>query len=268
MKKNFYGLLSREALRKCIDASIPKCAMRLYWHHCMNAKSGHTLKSLPHKEIADEIGVSMRNFWYSTDALKDAKLLFHDRHQHTFTAFAPDLHTCVHLAEKMRSEDYNEPQNPLGGMAYGTLPRKAYESAITGNFSIPALRIFWYLSLNSFDGSHTYIEFEDIRKAVGISLSGLWRGIGQMQDAEIYKIQQITGGFSGSIPAIPESRQQAKERRVYKEQIKTFIDAENQECKKKLNRSLTKEERKTFIQFAEDRIDEGYNLNELKHGLI
>ena len=264
---SLYGLLPRESLRKVIDADLSKQAISILWFHALTSKGGHSLKSTPYDEMMGELKIKQRNFWYCMSALKSAQLLFHDRSRKGFRAYSPDLHKCTHIAEEMKFAEYSEPPNPLGKLAYGTLPRSVYETAISEKFRKSTMRLFWYISLNSHNGSHGYITFDKVTDAIRISLSEFWRGIGQLQDSEAYTIKGLRGEFKGEIRAIYQARKEAGKRRQEQDEIKVFLEREDKMCQAKLNRRLTREERRTLKEFALDRIAEGTDLKTLD-GLI
>ena len=260
---SLYGLLPRASLGKVIEADLSKQAISVLWFHALNSKGGHSLKSTPYDEMMGELNIKQRNFWYCMDALKSAGLLYPDRSRKGFRAFSPDLHRCLHIAEEMKLDAYSEPPNPLGKLAYGTLPRRVYETAMGEQFRKSTLRLYWYISLNSHNGSHGYISFKQVMDSVEISRTDLWRGIVQLQDSGIYHLKGIKGEFKGEIPAIPEAREAAGRRRQEKEEIKAFLEREDKMCQLKLNRRLTREERRTLRDFALDRLAEGTDLKTL-----
>ena len=260
---SLYGLLPRESLRKVIDADLSKQAISILWFHALTSKGGHSLKSIPYDEIFGELSIKHRNFWYCMDALKSAQLLYHDRSRKGFKAFSIDLHKCLHIAEEMKLAEYSEPPNPLGKLAYGTLPRSVYETAISEKFRKSTMRLFWYLSLNSHNGQHGYITFDQVMNAIKISHTDLWRSVVQLRDSGVYNLKGIKGEFTGEIPAIPQARAEAGKRRQEKDKIKAFLDREDKMCQVKLNRRLTREERRTLRDFALDRIAEGTDLKTL-----
>ena len=187
--KSLYGLLPRESLRKVIEADLSKQAISILWFHALNSKGGHSLKFTPYDEIFGELSIKHRNFWYCMDALKSAQLLYHDRSRKGFSAFSIDLHKCTHIAEEMKLAEYSEPPNPLGKMSYGTLPRSVYETSISEKFNKSTMRLFWYLALNSHNGQHGYITFDNVMDAIKIRRSALWSALGEIQDSEVYTLK-------------------------------------------------------------------------------
>ena len=260
---SLYGLMPRESLRKVIDADLSKQAISILWFHALTSKGGHSLKSTPYDELLGELNIKQRNFWYCIDALKSAKLLHHDRSRKGFRAFSLDLHKCTHIAEEMKLAEYSEPPNPLGKLAYGTLPRSVYETAISEKFRKSTMRLFWYFSLNSHNGQHGYITFEKVTNALEIGIREFWRNVGQLQDAGVYTLKGLRGEFKGEIPSIEQARNEAGKRRQEKEDIKAFLEREDKMCQVKLNRRLTREEHRTLRDFALDRIAEGTDLKTL-----
>ena len=258
--KSLYGLLPRESLRKVIDADLSKQAISILWFHALNSKGGHSLTSTPYDEMMGELNIKQRNFWYCMDALKSAQLLHHDRSRKGFRAFSIDLHKCLHIAEEMKLAEYSEPPNPLGKLAYGTLPRSVYETAISEKFRKSTMRLFWYISLNSHNGSHGYITFDNVMDAIKIRPTVLWHAKGQLQESGVYILKGLRGEFKGEIPAILQAREAAGKRKQEKDEIKAFLDREDKMCQVKLNRRLTREERRTLRDFALDRIAEGTDL--------
>ena len=260
---SLYGLLPRESLRKVIDADLSKQAIAILWFHALNSRAGHSLRPIPYDEVMAETNIKQRNLWYSIDVLKSAELLYHDRSRKGFSAYSPDLHKCLHIAEDMKLTEYSEPPNPLGKLAYGTLPRSVYETAISEKYRKSTMRLFWYISLNSHNGSHSYITFNKVMDAIRINDRAFFNAKSQLLNSGVYILNGLKGEFKGEIPAIYQARQEAAKRRQEKDEIKAFLEREDKMAQVKLNRRLTREERRTLREFALDRIAEGVDLSTL-----
>ncbi|MYA70502.1 hypothetical protein F4009_13990 [Candidatus Poribacteria bacterium] len=258
---SLYGLLPRASLRKVLDSKISKSGIKIIWLHSLMARDGYTFKSIPYADLLEKIQVSRRNFFYQLDHLKEAEILHPlSRSRVGFKALSVDLRECTYIAEQMRTKlDYEFSSDPLGGMPYGTLPRQIFQKAIAKEYRRSTLIVYWFLSLNTYAGEHQNIEFDAIKKSLGISLSEMWRAISQLQEDGEYQVTKLHGGFKGFIPAIPAARSEAKQRRYNREIIDELLKKEEAECKAGLNRKLHPEERKTLRQFAEERIAEGIN---------
>ena len=258
---SLYGLLPRASLRKVLDSNISKSGIKIIWLHSLMARDGYTFKPIPYTDLLEKIQVCRRNFFYQLDHLKEAEILYPmSRSRVGFKALSVDLRECTHIAEQMRTNlDYEFSTNPLGKMPYGTLPRQIFQKAIEKKYRRSTLIVYWFLSLNTYEGKHQNIDFDGIRKPLGISLSEMWRAISQLQEDGEYKMTKLHGGFEGVIPAISAARSEAKQRRYNREIIDKYLQQEEQQAQDGLNRKLHKEERKVMRQFAEELIAEGIN---------
>ena len=258
-----YGRLPRDILGIAIDNNFKKHSMKLYSWIVVNSNqwNGQLLRKPSLPDLADTLGMSLRQLWYVLDLFSELKMFQREKGILGMQGNAPHIQLVRKQVILLQSEEAPAEKHPLGHLVYGRLPRAFVQIAVEADLSKKAQQLYWWVCLNTSEaGATTRLEdIVDIAETLKMAKKTFFKALSQLHKTGLFSVERESV-FRGTAPHIKKAIDEAAELAFEKKRdaaLKRHLEAEEAECLEKLGRKLHAEERKALTElFLETYIEE------------
>ena len=254
-----YGRLPRDILEVAIDNNFKKHSMKLYSWIVVNSNqwNGQLLRKPSLPDLADTLGMSLRQLWYVLDLFSELKIFQREKGILGMQGNAQHIQLVrkqvILLQARHEREEAPAEKHPLGHLVYGRLPRAFVQISVESDLSKKAQQLYWWVCLNTSEaGTTTRLEdVVNLAETLKMANRTFFKALSQLHKTGLFSVERESV-FRGTAPHIKLAIDEAAELAFEKKRdaaLKRHLEAEEAECLAKLGRKLHAEERKAITAF-------------------
>ena len=204
-----YGRLPRDILEIAIDNNFKKHSMKFYSWIVVNSNqwNGQLLRKPSLPDLADTLGMSLRQLWYVLDHFSELKIFDREKGILGMQGNAPHIQLVrkeiILLQAKKESEKTPAEKHPLGHLVYGRLPRAFVQIAVESDLSKKAQQFYWWICLNTSEaGTTTRLEdVVNLAETLKIGRTTFFKAMSELHKTGLFSVERESV-FRGIAPHI------------------------------------------------------------------